>query len=108
MQFFLNRSRLVCVPDDCRNEGGESRNNHRYSDVVQDLATQFIQSYPCQTNGTQETEKSSRKFLEPSEKPKVLYTEDSLEFGKSCEDLSWNQHPIDPRQMSFRKERCAE
>ena len=27
----------------------ESRNNHRYAVVVQDLATQFIQSYPCKT-----------------------------------------------------------
>ena len=32
------------------------------------------------------TEKSSRKFLEPSEKPKVIYTDDSLKIGKSFED----------------------
>ena len=30
------------------------------------------------------------KFLEPTEKPKVIYTDNSLEFGKSCEELSWN------------------
>ena len=30
-------------------EGCESRNNHRYGVVVQDLATQWIQSYPCKT-----------------------------------------------------------
>ena len=29
-------------------------------------------------------------FLEPSEKPKVIYTDNPLEFGKSCEDKSWN------------------
>ena len=28
-------------------EGCESRNNHRYAVVVQDLATQWLQSYPC-------------------------------------------------------------
>ena len=28
-------------------EGCESRNNHRYAVVVQDLATQWIQAYPC-------------------------------------------------------------
>ena len=28
-------------------EGCESRNTHRYAVVVQDLATQWIQSYPC-------------------------------------------------------------
>ena len=31
-----------------------------------------------------------KKFLEPERKPKVIYTENSLEFGKDCEDLSWN------------------
>ena len=30
------------------------------------------------------------KFLEPTRKPKVIYTDNSLEFGKSCEDISWN------------------
>ena len=28
--------------------------------------------------------------MEPDRKPKVIYTDNSLEFGKSCEDLSWN------------------
>ena len=32
----------------------ESRNNHRYAVVVQDLATQWIQSYPCK-NKTEHT-----------------------------------------------------
>ena len=31
--------------------------------MVQDLATQWIQSYPCKTKSSQETEKSTRKFL---------------------------------------------
>ena len=45
---------------------------------------------------SEETEKSSRKFLEPSEKPKVIYTDNSLEFGKACEDLSWNHCTLTP------------
>ena len=71
-------------------EGFESRNYHRYAVVVQDLATQWISSYPCKTQTSQETEKSLQKFLEPTWKPKVIYTDNSLEFGKACEDLSWN------------------
>ena len=51
------------------NEEGESRNTHRYAVVVQDLATQWIQSYPFKTTKSQETEKSLQKFLEPSRKP---------------------------------------
>ena len=86
---------------------GESRNDHRYAVVVQDLATQWIQSCPCKTKTSQETEKSLRKILEPSHKPKVIYTDNSLEFGLSCEDLHGTielQHLIDPRQMALLKE----
>ena len=68
----------------------ESRNNHRYAVVVQDLATQWIQAYPCKNKTSQETQSSLQKFLEPERKPKVIYTDNSLEFGKACEDLSWN------------------
>ena len=63
-----------------------------------DLATQWIQSYPCKTKTSQETEKSLQKFLEPSEKPKVIYTDNSLEFGKACEDLSWNRFASTPHR----------
>ena len=34
----------VLLSDNC-----ESRNNHRYAVVKQDLATQWIQTYPCKT-----------------------------------------------------------
>ena len=47
-------------------EGCESRHHHRYAVVVQDLATQWIQSYPCKTKTSQETERSLQKFLEPT------------------------------------------
>ena len=77
----------------------ESRNNHRYAVVVQDLATQWIQSYPSKTKTSQGTEKSSKKFLEPSQKPGVRYTDNSLAFGKSCEELSWN-HRTSTRHRS--------
>ena len=75
----------------------ESRNNHRYAVVVQDLATQWIQAYPCKTQTSQETQRSSQKFLEPHRNPKVIYTDNSFEFGKSCEDLSWNHCTSTPQ-----------
>ena len=79
-------------------EGCESRNNHRYAIVVQDLATQWIQSYPCRTKTSQETQRCLQKFLEPDRKPKVIYTDNSLEFGKACEDLSWNHCTSTPHR----------
>ena len=89
---------LIAADHKVLNLGYESRNNHRYAVVIQDLATEWIPSYPCKTKTSQETEKSSGKFLEQSEKPKVIYTDNSLEFGKSCEDLSWSHRSSTPRR----------
>ena len=91
-------------------EGSESRNSHRYAVVVQDLATQWLQSSPGKTKTSQETQKSVMKFLEPTRKPKVIYTDTSLEFGKACEDLSWNivRHHTDQKQLGLQREQCAE
>ena len=89
---------LITADHKVLNEEGESRNNHRYAVVAQDLASRWIQSYPCKTKTSQETEKSVRKFLEPSQKTKVIYTDKSLEFGKSCEDLSWNHRTSTPHR----------
>ena len=66
--------------------------------MVHDLATQWIQSYPCKTKTSQETQRSLQKFLEPDRKPKVIYTDNSLEFGKACEDLSWNHCTSTPHR----------
>ena len=80
---------LITADHKVLSEGCESRNNHRYAVVVQNLATQWIRAYPCKNKTSQETQRSLQKFLEPERKPKVIYTDNSLEFGKACEDLSW-------------------
>ena len=89
---------LITADHEVLSEGCESRHNHRYAVVVEDLATQWIQSYPCKTKTSQETEKSLQKFLEPTRKPKVIYIDNSLEFGKYCEDLSWNHRTSTPHR----------
>ena len=65
---------------------------------MQDLATQWIQAYPCKNITSQETQRSLQKFLEPDRNPKVIYTDNSLEFGKACEDLSWNHCTSTPHR----------
>ena len=89
---------LITADHKVLSEGCESRNNHRYAVVVQDLATHRMQSYPCETKTSQETHKSLQKFLEPTRKPKAIYTDNSLEFGKSCEELSWNHCTSTPHR----------
>ena len=41
---------------------------------------------------------SLSKFLEPSHKPKVVDTDNSMKFGKACEDLSWNHRTSTPHR----------
>ena len=68
-------------------------------------------SYPCKTKTSQETQKSLQKFLEPTRKTGVIYTDNSWEFGKQCEDISlshstWTLHRSEI--MGLLREQCAE
>ena len=49
---------LITADHKVPSEESESRNSHRYAVVVQDLATQWYQSYPCKTKSSQETQKN--------------------------------------------------
>ena len=89
---------LITADHKVLSEESESRNNHRYAVVVQDLATQWLQSYPCKAKSFQETSKNLMKFLEPNRKPKIIYTDNSLEIGRSCEELSWNHCTSTPHR----------
>ena len=54
---------LITADHEVLSDNCESRNNHRYAVVVQDLATQWTQAYPCKTKTSQETQRSLQKFL---------------------------------------------
>ena len=54
---------LITADHRVLNEGSESRNNHRYAVVVQDLATQWIQSCPCEIKNFSGNGKESTKVL---------------------------------------------
>ena len=78
----VNFGDLITADHKVLSDNCESRNNHRHAVVVQDLATQWIQAYPCKNKTSQETQRSLQKFVEPERKPKVIYTDNSLEFVK--------------------------
>ena len=52
----------------------------------------------AKTKTSQETQRILQKFLEPNWKRKVIYTDNSLKFGKACEDLSWNHCTSTPHR----------
>ena len=43
-------------------------------------------------------QRSLQKFLVPDRNPKVIETDNSMEFGKACEDLSWNHCTSTPHR----------
>ena len=52
---------LITADHKVLSDNCESRNNHRFAVVVQDLATQWIQAYPCKNkNFTRNTEKLAK------------------------------------------------
>ena len=66
--------------------------------MAQDLTTQRIQSYPCKTK-TQETHEKLAKVL--GARPGILKSstlDSSLEFGKACEELTWNHCTSTPHR----------
>ena len=54
---------LITADHKVLSDNCESRNNHRFAVVVQDLATQWIQAYPCKTKTSQETQRSLQHFF---------------------------------------------
>ena len=58
-----NFGELIIADHKVLSEICESRNNHRYAIVVQDLATQWIQSYPCKNKNLPGNTKELAKVL---------------------------------------------
>ena len=91
----VNFGDLITADHKVLSDNSESRNNHRYA------VGMCCRTWPLngsrhiragKNKTSQDTQRSLQKFLEPERKPKVIYTDNSLEFGKACEDLSWKNH----------------
>ena len=89
-------SDLITTDHKILSDGSESRKKHRYAILVQDLATQLIQSYPCNTKTSLESGRSLQKFLELVRKSNFICTDNSMEFGEAGEDLTWNHCTSSP------------
>ena len=81
---------LITAEHKIFDEGSESRNNHRYAVVVQDLATPWI------TQNRRRRRRACESFWSRHRSQKLFYTDKSMEFCKSCEELSWNHRTSTP------------
>ena len=100
---------LITADHKVLSDNCESRNNHRYAVVVQDLATQWIQAYPCKNKTSQETQRSLQKFLEPDRKSFALTVPwNSAKLVKISPGIIARLHHTNQKQMVLPKEQCAE
>ena len=76
--------------------------------MVHDLATQWIQSYPCEKS--QETARILLKFLDPEDNPQVIYTDMTIHWNleklvKIFNGTIVRLHIIGLRRMVLKRER---
>ena len=102
---------LITADHKVLSDNCESRNNHRYAVVVQDLATQWIQAYPCKTK----LHKKPREACKSSWNPRGNRKSSTLTIPWNLEKLVMispgiiaRRHHTDRRLMVLRKEQCAE
>ena len=86
---------LITADHKVLSEESESRNNHRHAVVVRDLATQWLQSYPCKTKSSQETKKNLMRFLEPTRKIKSHLAS----LARNYPGIIVRQHHTDQKQI---------
>ena len=93
-----------------RDQGGGSRNNQRYAIAVHDWPPNGIKLKKRKRKTSQETAGNLRTFLEPEENPKVVYTDNSLEFGKlvKIKGIIVRLHLVVLTQMELQKEQQEE
>ena len=103
---------LITAEHKVLSESCESRNNHRYAIVVQDLATQWIQSYKCKTkkllrkhNGAC---KSSWTRIGSLKSFTLTIPWNLAKFVKISPGIIVRRHGTDRKQMRLLREQCAE
>ena len=103
---------LITADHKVLSDNCESRNNHRYAVVVQDLATQWIQAYPCKKKKLQ---KKPREACKSSWNPRgnqksftLTIPKNSAKLVKISPGIIARLHHTDRRLMVLRKEQCAE
>ena len=109
----VNFGDLITADHKVLSDNCESRNNHRYAVVVQDLATQWIPGVSVQTQA--KLHKKPREACKSSWSPRgnqksftLTIPWNSAKLVKIFPGIIARLHNTDRRLMVLRKEQCAE
>ena len=89
---------LITADHKVLSEGCDCRNNHGNAVVVQDLVTQWIQSYPCKTKLLRKHNGACRSSWSQIGSLKSFMLTIPWNLAKACEDLSWNHCTSTPHR----------
>ena len=106
-----NLGDLITADHKVLSEGYESRNNHRYAVVVQDLATQWLQFYSCKTKTYQRPRRACRSSwsLRGNQKSFTLTILWNLASpSRNYPGIIVRQHHTDQKLIGLLREECAE
>ena len=107
----LNFGDLITADHKVLSDNCESRNNHRYAVVVQDLATQWIQAYPCKNKTSKKPREACKSSWNPRGNQKsftLTIPWNSAKLVKISPGIIARLHHTDRRLIVLRKEQCAE
>ena len=102
---------LITADHKVLSENCESRNNHRYAVVLQDLATQWIQSYPCKTITSQKRQRACTSSWSRLGTLKSFTLTIPWSFAKPVKTflgIIVRRQNTDQKRMGLLKEQCAQ
>ena len=90
---------LITADHKVLSDNCESRNNHPICSRGAGLSHSMDPGVSMQkTKLHKKPRETSKISWNPERKPQVIHTDNSLEFGKACEDLSWNHCTSTPHR----------
>ena len=102
---------LIIADHKVLSDNCESRNNHRYAVVVQDLATQWIQAYPCKNKLHKKHREACKSSWNPKGRLKsftLTVPLNSAKLVKISPGIIARPHHTDRKQLGLLKEQYAE
>ena len=102
---------LITADHKVLSDNCESRNNHRYAVVVQELATQWIQAYPCKQKLHRKLKEACKSSWNPRGDQKsftLTIPWNSAKLVKISPGIIARLHHTDRGLMVLLKEQCAE
>ena len=82
---------LITADHKVLNDESESRCRYRDAFIVEDEHTNWIQGLPRERKRSRIQWVVCRDFVSPSQKPGIIFTDNSKELLKSCQELQWNR-----------------